>query len=95
MCPVLMLFCLENEQYLEKVSMIIKAIFGIATSSLHVYTAQLYPAEIRTTAYGFLSFFSRLGGIIMSYMVVELMKLSNYQIIYYLLCSILPFTLIS
>jgi len=61
--------------------MIVRAIFGIAFSSLHVYTAQLYPTEIRTSAYGFLSFFSRLGGIAMSYMVVEMMKLSNHLII--------------
>jgi hypothetical protein len=45
--------------------MVAKSLFSLINISLNIFTAEIYPTKIRSIAYGFTSFASRFGGILM------------------------------
>ncbi len=55
--------------------MVGKCFFGIIFTSLYIYTATLFPTDIRGKAYGFCSFVARVGGILMPFFFYNLIDL--------------------
>lgn len=55
--------------------MVGKCVFGIIFTSLYIYTATLFPTDIRSKAIGFCSFVARVGGIFMPFFFYNLIDL--------------------